>query len=167
MGEARCHLFQEGGESPEAGRSPDREEGRIGLLMGASLFIVAAFVLISSVITAVSIEDRRLLACADRVAAATAGIVDSLSYFNQEGALSLSVSEKESWNVAQEALSSLGASTCDVGDGVELLDLEREGDSVHVLLGTRARLPIVPQVIAGSVGPKLTQWSNARVGAAR
>lgn len=167
MGEARCHLFQEGGESPEAGRSPDREEGRIGLLMGASLFIVAAFVLISSVITAVSIEDRRLLACADRVAAATAGIVDSLSYFNQEGALSLSVSEKESWNVAQEALSSLGASTCDVGDGVELLDLEREGDSVHVLLGTRARLPIVPQVIAGSVGPVLTQWSNARVGAAQ
>ena len=163
MGEARCHLFQEGGESPEAGRSPDREEGRIGLLMGASLFIVAAFVLISSAITAVSIEDRRLLACADRVAAATAGIVDSLSYFNQEGALSLSVSEKEAWNVAQEALSSLGASTCDVGDGVELLDLEREGDSVHVLLGTRARLPIVPQVIAGSVGPVLTQWSNARV----
>ena len=167
MGESRCSLFQEGGESSCAGRSSDREEGRIGLLMGASLFFVAVFVFISSAITAVSIEDRRLLACADRVAAATAGIVDSLSYFNQEGALSLNVSEKESWNVAQEALSSLGASTCDFGDGVELLDLEREGDSVHVLLGTRARLPIVPQVIAGSVGPVLTQWSNARVGAAQ
>ena len=102
-----------------------------------------------------------------RVAAATAGIVDSLSYFNQEGALSLNVSEKESWNVAQEALSSLGASTCDVGEGVELLDLEREGDSVRVQLTTRARLPIVPQVIAGSVGPVLTQWSSARVGAAQ
>lgn len=86
MGESRCSLFQEGGESSCAGRSSDREEGRIGLLMGASLFFVAVFVFISSAITAVSIEDRRLLACADRVAAATAGIVDSLSYFNQEGA---------------------------------------------------------------------------------
>ena len=167
MGEARCPLFQKGGESLDEGGARDREEGRIGLLMGASLFIVAVFVLISSAITAVSIEDRRLLACADRVAVATAGIVDSLSYFNQEGALSLSVSEKESWNVAQEALSSLRGSTCDVGDGVELLDLEREGDSVHVQLGTRARLPLVPQVIAASAGPVLTQWSKARVSAAQ
>lgn len=144
------------------GGSGEREEGRIGLLMGALLLVVAVFVMVSSAVTAVSIEDRRLLACADRVAAAAAGVVESRGYFSREGSASLVISEKEFRGIARQALASFADSTCRVGEGVELLDLVREGDAVRVEVGARASLPLVPEVLRGVSAPELRQWSRAR-----
>mgnify|MGYP001738447940 FL=1 len=53
------------------GRDP--EEGRVGLLTCAACAFVCVFLLVSIAVTGVAVQDRRLLACADRVAATAAG----------------------------------------------------------------------------------------------
>lgn len=137
------------------------EEGRIGLLMAACLFIVAAFVLTSALVTAVAVEDRRLLACADRVAAATAGIVDAEAYYG--GGALLLVSSDSSARVAEDALESLRASTCDVGAGAKVVEVSRQGAQVRVAVSARANLPFIPGFLQGAAAPILTRSSTARV----
>ncbi|WP_115727748.1 hypothetical protein [Actinomyces culturomici] len=141
---------------------PAREDGRIGLLMGACLLIVASFVLVSSAITAVAIEDRRLLACADRIAAATAGVIDADAYY-AGGSARLVVSEDSALEVARRALVDLSSTTCDVGFGAEVVAAARNGGEVRVGVRARAELPLVPGILEGVVAPVLERSSTARV----
>lgn len=147
------------------GGPPKGEEGRIGLLMGACLLLVVSFVLVSSAVTAVAIEDRRLLSCADRLAAASAGIVDADAYYAEGGTASLVVSRRIAWSVAEDALADMRSSTCDVGEGVVLESVERAGGTVIVRVRSRAVLPLVPGLVDGLVAPVLLQESRARVAA--
>ena len=59
------------------GRDP--EEGRVGLLTCAACAFVCVFLLVSIAVTGVAVQDRRLLACGDRVAATAAGVIDGAS----------------------------------------------------------------------------------------
>ena len=61
------------------GRDP--EEGRVGLLTCAACAFVCVFLLVSIAVTGVAVQDRRLLACADRVAATAAGVIDGASVY--------------------------------------------------------------------------------------
>ena len=61
------------------GRDP--EEGRVGLLTCAACAFVCVFLLVSIAVTGVAVQDRRLLACADRVAATAAGAIDGASVY--------------------------------------------------------------------------------------
>lgn len=147
-----------------AGRHIDGESGRIGLLMAVSLMIVALFVLISSVITAVALQDRRLLACADRVAAATAGTLDSSEYFTPDGKRKLIVSREYSGEVAARSLTKLADSTCNVGEGARLAWVSLSGPEVEVAVSTQSRLPFLPPLLEGLSAPVLTRSATAHVG---
>lgn len=141
----------------------EEEAGRIGLLMGVCLLIVVSFLFVSATVTAVAIEDRRLLACADRLSVATAGIIDASAYYGGAGRVEVVVSARAARGAAERALEALEGSVCDVGAGVSIVEVEREAARVRVGVRARAVLPIVPGVLQGVGAPVLVRESTARV----
>lgn len=143
---------------------PRCEEGRIGVLMAACLMIVAVFVLVSSALTAVAIEDRRLVSCADRVASGVAGLVSGPSLYTT-GEDSRGSAQEQAEYEAPRVLDSLLASTCRVGRGVELESVSMQGQWVRVEVSARAVFPFIPVIAADLAAPTLVRESVSQVGA--
>ncbi|MDC4233803.1 hypothetical protein M3T53_08815 [Actinomyces sp. B33] len=142
---------------PETG-----EEGRIGMLLVGCVGVVVMFVLVSAAITSVVIDDRRLVACADRVAAAAAGSVDGRAFYDgdDEG---LAVSTRSARRRAEDALDKMLDSTCSIGEGAALVGVEVVGDEVVVSVEARPLLALVPRPLSGAVTPILVRSSSAVV----
>ncbi len=141
----------------------DSEEGRIALLMTGLMMVVLAFVLVGASITILHVQDRRLLACADRVAAAASNVVDAEAFYGVDGkGQRLVPSPSGSWAVANAALSRLGSTTCRVGTGVHLLDVTVADQEVLVTLSAVANVPLVPPLLGSLVAPTLNAASSAR-----
>lgn len=140
------------------------EEGRIGVLMAACLMLVTVFVLVSSALTAVAIEDRRLVSCADRVASGVAGLVSGPSLY-ATGGDSQGTSQVQAEYEAPRVLESLRASTCRVGRVAELESVSVGGQWVRVEVSARAVFPFIPVIAADLAAPTLVRESISQVGA--
>ncbi len=151
LGDAACLCSGEG------------ESGRIGLLMGVCLFIVVSFLFLSATVTAVAIQDRRLLACADRLSVATAGMIDAHAYYGGTSRLEVRVSPQAAWGAATRALQMLEGSVCDVGAGVSIVVVEQSMGQVRVGVRAQAILPIVPGALQGVSAPLLRRESAAKI----
>lgn len=140
-----------------------REGGRIALLIVGLTVVVVAFALVSAGITAVHVQDRRLLACADSVAAVAATVVDAEAFYSvgDEGQR-LVPSPDGVRGAAASALDRLRTTTCDIGAGVALEDVRVDGPDVLVTLAARADLPLVPPMLGDVAAPRLVATSSAR-----
>ncbi len=145
-------------------RAGGAEEGRIALLIVGLIVVVSAFALAAATITAVHVQDRRLLACADRVAAAASHVVDADAYYGAGGdGQRLVPSPSGARSAAVGALSRLAGSTCSVGgEAAALVDVSVEGEEVLVTLSAVADLPLVPPFVQGALAPALVATSSAR-----
>ena len=163
-GEALTRAGRVAGRGSEVVDARDKgEQGRIALLVIGLIVIVLAFVLMAAGISAVHIQDRRLMSCADRVAAAASGVIDADAFFggSLEGQV-ISPSPGGAHSAAQDALADLADSTCRVGLGVELVSVEVQSNQAVVTLRARAVLPVVPPMLTGVVAPALVTASAAR-----
>lgn len=134
------------------------------LTIGLAALVVAA-ILVGVAASAVQIQDRRLLACADRVAQAAAGALSADAYYGAGGApRTLRVDEGGARRAARSALVELGSTTCAVGQGVRIEAVRAGGDGVEVDLLARSRLPLLPGVASGLPAPTLRASGSARIG---
>ena len=143
-------------------RGGDCEAGRIGMLLVACVGIVAVFVLMSAAITSVAIQDRRLIACADRVAVAAAGAIDEGTYYTSNDAR-IVLSKGGAVFAAASALEGMSDTSCSVGTGVVLVDAHEDGAEVSVTVSAQATMPVLPMVFSSVVAPVLTRESSALI----
>ncbi len=144
--------------------SPARlEDGRISLLFIGLMIIVLAFVLVATAISIVHVQDRRLLACADRVSAVASEVMDASVYYGSgPGDPVLVPDEVGAQSAAVHSLHRLAASTCHVGQGVRLESVVVREDQVVIIVRSRVHVPLIPQIL-GEVGDvELTATSSAR-----
>lgn len=134
---------------------PAGEDGRITLLVLGLAVLVIALVLTSAAATSIHIQRRQLLTCADSIAIWVAGYADAGNYY-QESELNLGQDRVD--QVALDRLTELSATTCDVGLGVELQDVQTKDSDVQVSLSMMPRLPVV-----GSTLQNLGQVGQIRV----
>ena len=139
----------------------ESEEGRIGVLMAVLVMIVLIACLVAANIAAVHLQHRRLLACADALALAASGHVDAHPFY-ASGGHDLEVNPAWALDVARGRLVDLSTSTCQVGEGVQVLRVERSAKDVVVEVGAQARLPLTPPFVDALVAPRL-QESGAAV----
>lgn len=165
------------------GRDP--EEGRVGLLTCAACAFVCVFLLVSIAVTGVAVQDRRLLACADRVAATAAGVIDGASVYAggsgadgagagsgagagngaDEGADADGVpaSLPDATAAAERALAQMGGTTCAVGEGVRIESASLADGDLRVSVRARATVAFLPSFLATAAAPVLVRSSSARV----
>ena len=169
------------------GRDP--EEGRVGLLTCAACAFVCVFLLVSIAVTGVAVQDRRLLACADRVAATAAGVIDGASVYAggsgadgagagsgagagqgagngaDEGADADGVpaSLPDATAAAERALAQMGGTTCAVGEGVRIESASLADGDLRVSVRARATVAFLPSFLATGAAPVLVRSSSARV----
>ena len=160
------------------GRDP--EEGRVGLLTCAACAFVCVFLLVSIAVTGVAVQDRRLLACADRVAATAAGAIDGASVYAggsgagagqgagngaDEGADADGVpaSLPDATVAAERALAQMGGTTCAVGEGVRIESASLADGDLRVSVRVRATVAFLPSFLATAAAPVLVRSSSARV----
>ena len=169
------------------GRDP--EEGRVGLLTCAACAFVCVFLLVSIAVTGVAVQDRRLLACADRVAATAAGVIDGASVYaggsgaNGAGAGSgagagqgagngadegadadgVPASLPDATAAAERALAQMGGTTCAVGEGVRIESASLADGDLRVSVRARATVAFLPSFLATAAAPVLVRSSSARV----
>ena len=160
------------------GRDP--EEGRVGLLTCAACAFVCVFLLVSIAVTGVAVQDRRLLACADRVAATAAGVSDGASVYAggsgagagqgagngaDEGADADGVpaSLPDATVAAERALAQMGGTTCAVGEGVRIESASLADGDLRVSVRARATVAFLPSFLATAAAPVLVRSSSARV----
>lgn len=136
------------------------EEGRIGILMAVLVMIVLIACFVAANIAAVHLQHRRLLACADALALAASGQVDAHPFYASGGNL-LEVNPAWAQAVTQERLLVLSSSTCQVGEGVHVVSVQRSVQDVVVEVSARARLPLVPPFIDTLVAPRLRESGAA------
>jgi hypothetical protein len=147
----------------DEGTAEDAEDGRIALLVVGLIAVVLALALAGAAITVVHVQDRRLLACADRVAAAASNVVDAGAYYGGEGlGQGLVPSPSGARAAAGAALSELAGSTCSVGRGVVLEEVTARGGEVLVTVSAVADLPLVPPALGPVSAPTLVATSSAR-----
>ncbi|WP_175956920.1 hypothetical protein [Schaalia sp. Marseille-Q2122] len=139
----------------------DAEEGRIGVLMAVLVMIVLIACLVAANIAAVHLQHRRLLACADAVALAASGNVDAHPFYSS-GGQNLEVNPAWALGVTQQRLVDLSASTCRVGEGVQVVSVTRSVKDVVVEVRAVATLPLVPPFVNELLAPRL-QESGAAV----
>lgn len=137
------------------------EEGRIGVLLAVLVMIVLIACLVAANIAAVHLQHRRLLACADALALAASGHVDAHPFY-ASGGDRLEVNPAWARAVVQERLVDLSSSTCRVGDGVQVVSVQRSVQDVVVEVSAQALLPLVPPFVDTLVAPRL-QESGAAV----
>ena len=173
------------------GRDP--EEGRVGLLTCAACAFVCVFLLVSIAVTGVAVQDRRLLACADRVAATAAGVIDGASVYAggsgagagqgagngaDEGADAdpgaaadgggadadgVPASLPDATAAAGRALAQMGGTTCAVGEGVRIESASLADGDLRVSVRARATVAFLPSFLATAAAPVLVRSSSARV----
>ena len=173
------------------GRDP--EEGRVGLLTCAACAFVCVFLLVSIAVTGVAVQDRRLLACADRVAATAAGVIDGASVYAggsgagagqgagngaDEGADAdpgaaadgggadadgVPASLPDATAAAERALARMGGTTCAVGEGVRIESASLADGDLRVSVRARATVAFLPSFLATAAAPVLVRSSSARV----
>lgn len=168
------------------GRDP--EEGRVGLLTCAACAFVCVFLLVSIAVTGVAVQDRRLLACADRVAATAAGVIDGASVYAggsgagagqgagngaDEGADAdpgaaadadgVPASLPDATAAAERALAQMGGTTCAVGEGVRIESASLADGDLRVSVRARATVAFLPSFLATAAAPVLVRSSSARV----
>lgn len=152
--------MDEDGPGPE-GANARGEEGRITLLVIGLVVVVLAFVWVSVTVTAVHVQDRRLLSCADRVASAASGVADADTFYTNAGEGRLTPSRATATAAAREALAELSDTTCRVGAGVSLVAVEVAAAQVQVTVSARVDLPVVPSFLGHVAAPVLTASSSA------
>lgn len=150
-----------GGPGAELTQEWDREEGRIALLVIGLVVLVLGFVLVSATLTAVHLQDRRLLSCADRVASAASGVADADTFYTGAGEGRLVPSRATATRTAREALRGFAETSCRVGDGVTVDAVEVISNEVVITVSARAQLPAVPAFLGSVVAPVLTATSSA------
>ncbi|WP_022868739.1 hypothetical protein [Schaalia vaccimaxillae] len=136
------------------------DDGRIGMLLVACVGVVVVFVLISMAVTSVAIQDRRLIACADRASSAAAGAIDGDSFYIM-GADELVLSESGAVASATSAVEIMSDSSCSVGAGVEIIDTVIVGNEVFVTLRAQSVLPGLPRGFSGVAAPILERTSSS------
>lgn len=151
----------DGGAGPARTREEGSEDGRIALLVIGLVVLVLGFVLVGATLTAVHVQDRRLLSCADRVASAASGVADADTFYTSGGQGRLVPSRDTATLFAHEALWELAGTTCRVGGGVGLDGVEVVGGQVVVSVSARAQLPVVPAFLGRVAAPVLTASSSA------
>ena len=140
------------------GASPD--EGRIGVLLAVLVMIVLIVCLVVANIASVHLQHRRLLACADALALSASGHVDAHPFY-ASGGDTLEVDPAWALAVAQERLVALSTSTCQVGEGVQVVTVQRSAQDVVVEVSAQARLPLVPPFVDTLVAPRLHESGAA------
>ncbi|WLD80852.1 hypothetical protein QU668_03695 [Schaalia sp. HMT-877] len=152
----------------------------MGLLTCAACAFVCVFLLVSIAVTGVAVQDRRLLACADRVAATAAGVIDGASVYAggsgagagqgagngaDEGADADGVpaSLPDATAAAERALAQMGGTTCAVGEGVRIESASLADGDLRVSVRARATVAFLPSFLATAAAPVLVRSSSARV----
>ena len=135
------------------------EEGRIGILMCAGCAFVCLILYVTIALTQVAMQDRRLVSCADALAGAGVGGASSTSVLVGQ---SSDIDEAEVAFV-EAALGAMAASTCRVGEGVEVTSVSVEGEEIEVSVRARPRVSLVPPALHGVVIPELERTSSARM----
>ena len=137
------------------------EEGRIGILMCAGCAFVCLILYVTIALTQVAMQDRRLVSCADALAGAGVGGASSTSVLVGQ---SSDIDEAEVAFRVGAALGAMAASTCRVGEGVEVTSVSVEGEEIEVSVRARPRVSLVPPALHGVVIPELERTSSARMG---
>ena len=136
------------------------EEGRIGILMCAGCAFVCLILYVTIALTQVAMQDRRLVSCADALAGAGVGGASSTSVLVGH---SSDIDEAEVAFRVEAALGAMAASTCRVGEGVEVTSVSVEGEEIEVSVRARPRVSLVPPALHGVVIPELERTSSARM----
>ncbi|MDO4258323.1 MAG: hypothetical protein Q4C87_02250 [Actinomycetaceae bacterium] len=149
--------------------APAKEDGRVGLLIMVCLMVVILVVMVGSGISAVQVQRSRLLACADALSLAGAQTLDANDLFSKERAQSdadfptLAVNQDSARVRIMDLAEQWSQSTCDVGSGIEVVQVRATGAEAFVELRTRAELPLVPGPLNGVVAPVLTVSATGRM----
>ena len=136
------------------------EEGRIGILMCAGCAFVCLILYVTIALTQVAMQDRRLVSCADALAGAGVGGASSTSVLVGQ---SSDIDEAEVACRVEAARGAMAASTCRVGEGVEVTSVSVEGEEIEVSVRARPRVSLVPPALHGVVIPELERTSSARM----
>lgn len=136
------------------------EEGRIGILMCAGCAFVCLILYVTIALTQVAMQDRRLVSCADALAGAGVGGASSTSVLVGQ---SSDIDEAEVAFRVEAALGAMAASTCRVGEGVEVTSVSVEGEEIEVSVRARPRVSLVPPALHGVVIPEFERTSSARM----
>ena len=136
------------------------EEGRVGILMCAGCAFVCLILFVTIALTQVAMQDRRLVSCADALAGAGVGGASSTSVLVGQ---SSDIDEAEVASRVEAALGAMAASTCRVGEGVEVTFVSVEGGEVEVSVRAQPRVSLVPPALHGVVIPELERTSSARM----
>ena len=136
------------------------EEGRVGILMCAGCAFVCLILFVTIALTQVAMQDRRLVSCADALAGAGVGGASSTSVLVGQ---SSDIDEAEVASRVVAALGAMAASTCRVGEGVEVTSVSVEGEEVEVSVRAQPRVSLVPPALHGVVIPELERTSSARM----
>ena len=136
------------------------EEGRIGILMCAGCAFVCLILYVTIALTQVAMQDRRLVSCADALAGAGVGGASSTSVLVGQ---SSDIDAAEVAFRVEAAQGAMAASTCRVGEGVEVTSVSVEGEEIEVSVRARPRVSLVPPALHGVVIPELERTSSARM----
>ena len=123
------------------------------------LVVVLGFLLVAASITSVHVQNRRLMTCADRVAAAASGATDEEALYTQSRITSTSELAQAR---AEVVLKRLDTTTCRIGNGVSLVSVEVHDDHVTVRMQAQASVPLVPAFLGRVAEPTLTVQSSAQ-----
>lgn len=157
---ARTHRSRTG--DAVAGGSGQAEEGRLSVLIIGLTALLLSVVMVLAVITVVHVQDRRLLSCADRVAAAASGVMDADAYYGLGGGdRRLVPSPAAAAAEAERTLVQLASTSCRVGTGVSMSGITTGEEGVVVTLTATASLPLLPPVLGTVVAPTLVASSSA------
>ncbi|WP_312347367.1 hypothetical protein [Actinomyces sp.] len=138
------------------------DAGRISVLVIGLTALLLAVVLVLAAITVVHVQDRRLLTCADRVAAAASAVMDADAYYGADGGpRRLLPAPGAASAEAGSTLALLSTTSCSVGGGVALLGVEATAGGVTVTVSATATLPLLPPVLGDVVAPTLVATSSA------
>ena len=133
--------------------------------MAALVGALAAMVVVGAAITQIHLQDRRLLACADTIAATASAAVAAHDYYLGDTTVFPAPSRELAADRATAALVNLKDTTCRIGDeagpGLTAVGIGANGE-VHVEIVARARLPTVPPAVARVALPELIARSSAR-----
>lgn len=140
------------------------EEGRIGILLTALVGIVAVFTLVMANISAIHIQHRQALDCADSVALAGGGTIRADGYFcdgcdKKPHTIDLSHVRQR----VESHFQKLASNVCHIGDGAILEKINVIENNVVVEMKINSQLVFLPPIVSNLIAPEIAVKSKARL----
>lgn len=139
------------------------ESGRIGLLFTALVGVVLALCLLAANISAIHLQHRRGLACADSLALAGASELQASSYYCAQCGSRTQIEAVRATNAVQSKLGELASTSCLIGQNVEVTEVNVTSADVSVVVTFQSELVFLPPILGELVAPEIQVNGKSRL----